>query len=329
MSDFLHSYTMKFRQLPLLFLSFLLLLACNDDEDPNADFERRINEQVEEIETYLADNSIDATATNGYYLEQITENPSGKAPEQEDIILAYYEMQTLEGELVERISSADGDEPETIPYIEGRVVLPLALYEILGEMRAGEEVRVFLPFNRAFVNYELPNVFPSFSAMILQLEVAEVLSPDEFALRQDAQIKAYLSDNNLEPADSLEGGVYYFQTQEGEEPEVGPNNAVRVRYTGSLLDGTEFDSNVDSPTPFRVNMNEDRVISGFKTALSAMSQAEEGVAIMPADEAYGPNYYAMPFVVVSDLIGQGIVPGQAGLGTYSILRFDLEVEAVN
>ena len=320
---------MKYKPLALLLVPFLLLTACLDEEDPNADFERRVNEQIEEIETYLADNNINATATNGYYLEQITENPSGNAPEQEDVILAYYELQTLDGELVQRVSQADGDAPETIPYIEGRVILPLALYELLGEMRAGEEVRVFLPFNRAYVNYELPNVFPAFSAMILQLQVAEVLSPDAFALRQDAEIKAYLADNNLQPADSLEGGVYYFQTEAGEMPEVGPDNTVRVRYTGTLLDGTEFDSNVDSTSPFRVNMSEDGVISGFKTALSVMSQTEQGVAILPADEAYGPNYYAMPRVVVSDLIAQGIVPGQAGLGTYSILRFDLEVEAVN
>lgn len=328
---FLHARLMINKSLTLLLVAVLPLTACLDNEDPNADFERRLSEQVEEIETYLADNNINATATNGYYLEQITENPSGKTPEQEDVVLAYYELQTLAGELVARVSQADGDEPETIPYIAyaDRVILPLALYEILGEIRAGEEVRVFLPFNRAYVSYELPNVFPAYSAMILRLQVAEVLSPDEFALRQDARIKTYLADNNLQPADSLEGGVYYHQTQAGESPEVGPGNTVRVRYTGSFLDGTEFDSNVDNATPFRVNMSEGGVISGFKTALFAMSQAEEGVAILPAYEAYGPNFYAIPREVANDLITQGVIPGQARLGPYTILRFDLEVEAVN
>ena len=330
MSDFLRFCPMTYQRLALLLiLSAPLFLACNEEEDPNAEFEERLNEQIQDIEAYLTDNNITADVSNGYYLEQITENPDGDTPEQEDVVLAYYELQTLDGVPVTSISAADGDDPATIPYIDGRVLLPLALYDILGEIRAGEEVRIFLPFNRAYVNYELPNVFPEFSAMILQLQIADVLSPDEFALRQDAQIKAYLAENNLLPADSLEGGVYYHQTQAGEAPEVGPDNTASVRYTGTLLDGTEFDSNVDAATPFRVVMSEDNVISGFKTALSVMSQSEEGAAIMPADEAYGPNYFAIPFVVMSDLISQGLVPGSASLGTYSILRFDLEVEAVN
>lgn len=329
MPDFLRFYAMTYKRLTLLTISVLFLYACNEEEDPNAELQERLDDQIRQIENYLSENNISAFDTNGYYLEQITENADGKSPEQADVVLAYYELQTLEGVPVTQLSRADGDEPAAIPYIEGRVVLPLALYGIIGEMRAGEEVRAFLPFTRAYGSYALTDLIPAYSAMILQLEVTEVLSPEEFALRQDAEIKAYLAENNLQPADSLKGGVYYHQAQAGEAPEVGPDNTVRVRYTGSLLDGTEFDSNVESATPFRVVMSENNVISGFKTALSAMSQTEEGVAVLPAYEAYGPNYFVMPSVIMSDLIAQGLVPGSASLGAYSILRFDLTVESVN
>ena len=313
----------------LLFLPFLLL-ACKDEEDPNADYNERLQEQQQEIESYLTDNNIDATLTNGYYLETITENPSGKVPAQNDAVVVYYELQTLEGELVSRVSRSAGDEPDVVPFIQGRVLLPLALYEVIGDMRAGEEVRVFLPFDRAYVSYELPSVFPAFSPMILQIEVDDVLSPAAFKLREDEKIKEYLAENNLQPADSLRSGVYYHETQAGEAPEVESTSTVRVRYAGSLLDGTKFDDNTGpNDDPLRVIMSQDGVIPGFKTALLAMSQLEEGTTIIPSDQGYGPNYYAIPFTVMSELIAQGLVPGQAALGAYASLRFDLEVEAVN
>jgi len=315
------------------YIAFFLLLpflfSCQEDENPNAELDERLNEQIAEIETYLSDNNISTAVENGYYLEQITENPDGKVPQQEDVVLAYYNLQTLDGSPIDQLSQADGDEPAAIPYIQGRVILPIALYDLIGDMRAGEEVRAYVPFNRAYFDYELADVIPALTAIILQLEVVDVLSPEEFALRQNTQIKAYLQESKLQPADSLEGGVYYHRVQSGESPEVDDQSTVRVRYTGSLLDGTQFDSNVDAPTPFRVVMSEDGVISGFKTGLSVMSQLEEGVAVMPAAEAYGPNYFFIPFAAMSDFIAVGAVPGSARLGTYAILRFDLEVESVN
>jgi FKBP-type peptidyl-prolyl cis-trans isomerase len=196
-------------------------------------------------------------------------------------------------------------------------------------MRVGEEVRAYLPFDRAYVTYELPNVFPAYSAFILQLELANALDSLTLSRQQDERIKAYLAENELLPADSLQGGVYYHRTEEGEAPEVGPDNTARVRYTGRLLDGTTFDSNTDAPNPLRVNMSERAFIPGFMSGIGAMSQQERGTVVLPYHQGYGANFYVMPFSIMNDLISEGIVPSSASLGTYAPLRFDLFVEAVN
>ena len=312
-----------------MLLPLLLTLACQEDDESEPDLQDRLNTQLTQIETYLSDNNISVTKENGYFIETITENPSGNVASQGDIVLAYYELQTLDGDLVDEVSQANGDDPETIPFIQDRIFLPIGLYDVISSMRAGEEVRVFLPFNRAYFDYERPNLIPAYSPIVLQLQIPDIISPAELKVRQNEQIKAYLADNDLLPADSLRGGVYYHQEQAGGTPEVENQSIVSVRYSGTLLDGTQFDSNADAANPFVVNMSENGVIDGFKTALLEMSQREEAVALLPADQAYGEGVYVMPFTITSDLIAGRLLPGTAALGTYSILRFDLEVEAVN
>lgn len=308
----------------------LLFVGCSKDEDPNVELQARLDSQIEEIENYLSSNNISTDVINGYYLEQITENPDGKAPAEDNILAVYYEIQTLNGDPIAEISAAAGDWPEFVPFNDQRIVLPLSLYDMLGDMRKGEEVRVFLPFNRAYNNYELPGIIPAYSAVIMSIKLDDILSLPELKQLQDARIKAYLADNNLLPADSLAGSVYYYQVETGQSPEVKPESNLEVRYTGRMLDGYVFDSNTDSATPLPVNISNGNFVSGFETALLAMSEGEKGIAVFPGDQGYGANFYAMPEPVSNDLQARRVsIRNVPFFGAYKPIHFDLEVEAIN
>ncbi|RPJ40888.1 MAG: FKBP-type peptidyl-prolyl cis-trans isomerase, partial [Candidatus Latescibacterota bacterium] len=68
--------------------------------------------------------------------------------------------------------------------------------------------------------------------------------------------------------------------------EVKGGDKVRLRYRGTLEDGTEFDSNVKGK-PFEVTIGAGRVIPGFEKALLGMKPGEtKRVEIEPA-AAYG------------------------------------------
>lgn len=322
---------MNYKLLALLILSFLFLSACNDEEeDPNAELEERLNGQIEDIEAYLSDNNITTTVTNGYYLEQITENPDGDTPEQDDVLSVYYQIQTLDGNPIAELSADAGDSPDLIPFNNQRIIIPVSLFSILSGMRSGEEVRAYLPFNTAYTSYELPGVVPAFSAVILELQLVDILSSEEVKKIQDTRIKAYLNDNNLLPADSLEGGVYYHQVDAGQAPEVKPESNLEVRYTGRMLGGYVFDSNIDGDTPLPVNISTGSFVSGFETALLEMSQGEKGITVFPADQGYGTNLYAMPDTVSNDLQARRFSSSNLRFfGALKPIRFDLEIESVN
>lgn len=67
----------------------------------------------------------------------------------------------------------------------------------------------------------------------------------------------------------------------------GPTDTVRVHYTGTFIDGREFDSSVGGdPIEFPLN----RVISGWTEGLQLMRAGETFDFAIPGDLAYGDRW---------------------------------------
>ncbi len=65
-------------------------------------------------------------------------------------------------------------------------------------------------------------------------------------------------------------------------------DTVRVHYTGSLEDGTVFDSSREGePLEFTIGGGE--IIPGFEEAVIGMTPGESRRKVVPANKAYGPS----------------------------------------
>ncbi|KAE8722569.1 hypothetical protein F3Y22_tig00013960pilonHSYRG00277 [Hibiscus syriacus] len=62
-----------------------------------------------------------------------------------------------------------------------------------------------------------------------------------------------------------------------------PNNGdeVEVHYTGTLLDGTKFDSSRDRGTPFKFKLGLGHVIKGWDEGIKTMKKGENAVFTIP------------------------------------------------
>jgi peptidylprolyl isomerase len=65
-------------------------------------------------------------------------------------------------------------------------------------------------------------------------------------------------------------------------------DTVLFHYTGSLRDGTVFDTS-SGRNPLRVTLGSGQVISGVDDALIGMAPGEDKTVTIAADEAYGPR----------------------------------------
>ena len=117
-------------------------------------------------------------------------------------------------------------------------------------------------------------------------------SKAEAAAELEAARKAEIDfiESNWPGTTKTDSGLRYLVDAEGDggaNPEMG--TAVTVHYTGTLLDGTKFDSSVDrgQPATFKVG----QVIQGWNEALMQMSRGEKRTLIIPPELGYGERGY--------------------------------------
>jgi len=97
---------------------------------------------------------------------------------------------------------------------------------------------------------------------------------------------AFLAANkNKEGVVTTDSGLQYKILTQGEGSTPKQNDRVTVHYSGTLLDGTEFDSSYkrEKPATFQVN----GVIRGWTEALQMMNVGSKYRLFIPADLAYG------------------------------------------
>ncbi|MFH1413057.1 MAG: FKBP-type peptidyl-prolyl cis-trans isomerase [bacterium] len=76
--------------------------------------------------------------------------------------------------------------------------------------------------------------------------------------------------------------------QEGEgDRTTKSGDTISVHYTGTLLDGTKFDSSLDRGEPFSFTIGESQVIQGWDKGLLDMKVGEKRKLTIPSDLAYG------------------------------------------
>jgi FKBP-type peptidyl-prolyl cis-trans isomerase len=73
----------------------------------------------------------------------------------------------------------------------------------------------------------------------------------------------------------------------GSGPACKTGDTVRVHYTGTLLNGTKFDSSRDRDEPFSFTLGRGMVIKGWDEGVVGMKKGGKRKLTIPADKAYG------------------------------------------
>ena len=85
---------------------------------------------------------------------------------------------------------------------------------------------------------------------------------------------------------TTESGLQYEVLEPGDGDSPTAEDRVRIHYTGTLVDGTEFDTSRDGePAVFGVG----GVIPGFAEGLQLMQEGSTYRFVIPSDLAYGPQ----------------------------------------
>jgi FKBP-type peptidyl-prolyl cis-trans isomerase FklB len=98
--------------------------------------------------------------------------------------------------------------------------------------------------------------------------------------------KDFLEENKKkEGVVTLPSGLQYKILKEGNGPKPTADQTVECHYTGTLIDGTEFDSSVKRGVPLEIKVNQ--VIKGWTEALQLMPVGSKWQLFIPSELGYG------------------------------------------
>lgn len=104
--------------------------------------------------------------------------------------------------------------------------------------------------------------------------------------RRDAEQKEYLADFQKEKGVKvLDNGAMIKLSRPGKGKSPKADGTVTVHYTGTLIDGTQFDSSRERNQPFTTRLTD--VIPCWTKALQQMKPGARAQVVCPADTAYG------------------------------------------
>lgn len=99
-------------------------------------------------------------------------------------------------------------------------------------------------------------------------------------------INQYIEAHGLE-VKKTPSGIQYQVSKETDGPRPNTGDTVVVHYTGTLLDGTKFDSSYDRGEPISFPLMKGTVIDGWYEGIPLFREGEKGILIIPSAYGYG------------------------------------------
>lgn len=164
--------------------------------------------------------------------------------------------------------------------------------EALTKASAGDSLIVYMPTDSIFKGEreaQRPPFLKKGSKVKVGVMVASVDNAANLTAGEKKTLKDWAAKNKPGKIEELPSGLMYIVTQEGKGPKPVAGNTVEVHYTGTLLDGTKFDSSVDRGQPFSFTIGQGQVIKGWDEGIAALNEGSKAILLIPSELAYGAN----------------------------------------
>jgi len=130
----------------------------------------------------------------------------------------------------------------------------------------------------------MKRTLPFLLALSLLMGFAACGSEDEPPIEPAAEEPAGDCEEGVVETDS---GLRYEDLECGDGAEVARGDTAVVHYTGTLEDGTKFDSSLDRGQPFPFTIGAGQVIQGWDEGVAGMKVGGKRKLTIPPELAYG------------------------------------------
>ena len=279
-----------------------------------------MKKEKQDIEKFKADKKVTVppSPSGVYYIEQA--QGKGIKIDSGTWVTANFSVSLIDGKQI--FSSADRGEPIVFEY--GKRFDTRGFAEGVGRMLKGSKATLLVPSQMAFGETGNPKAnIPPYTPILYNIEIVDVQSKADHdkQLAADKKKKELQLDNNKKQESSLRqkylkdhnfnakptaSGLIYVEKVTGTGAKAFAGKKVKVHYTGTLLNGTKFDSSRDRNEPFEFTLGQGQVIKGWDEGIAMMKVGGRAILVVPSVIAYGAE-------------DKGKIP------PYSTLVFDVEL----
>ncbi|MFH1119760.1 MAG: FKBP-type peptidyl-prolyl cis-trans isomerase [Bacteroidota bacterium] len=272
------------------------------DMEKQAELAELKNQEESKLAAYLTQNNITTIpqASGLYYTE--VKKGTGQKPKMGDIARFHFKVSDISGKVF--FSSYDQGEP--LRWENGKEFDNAGATEALTMMSKGTKANVIVPSSLGFGEKGRGQMVLPYSTLIYELEMLDFMPKAQYEKEQEAEkkkteetkIKArqdemgllqkYIKDNNISVKPTA-SGLYYIEKTKGTGASPVAGKTVKVHYTGTLLNGTKFDSSVDRKQPFEFVLGQGQVIKGWDEGIAMMKKGGKARLVIPSAIAYGEN----------------------------------------
>jgi FKBP-type peptidyl-prolyl cis-trans isomerase len=278
-----------------------------------------LKKEEDQLAAYIKEKNITVAPTGSglYFIETV----AGKGAKIDTgmWVSIHFKVSLIDGKQL--FSSYDRGEPMGFEF--GKRFDTPGIEQAIGMMKKGGKATVVVPSKLAFGEAGRGGIIPPYSTMIYDVEVVNVQTKaehdkgladekkkekeklDKTKGEEMSLLNKYLKDKKITVKPTA-SGIYYIEKVKGTGARAVAGKTVSVHYTGTLLNGTKFDSSRDRNKPYDFVLGQGSVIKGWDEGIALMNVGGKATLIVPSNMAYGER-------------NMGNIP------PFSTLVFDLEL----
>jgi len=278
-----------------------------------------MKKEEDALKKYIEEKKITVTpAPSGLYFVESVQG-KGMKIDSGTWVKAQFKVSLTDGKQI--FSSYDRGEPMQFEY--GKRFDTPGFEEGISKMLKGGKATLVVPSKIAFGEMGRGAMVPPYSTIVYDIEIIDVQSKADHDKQQATEkkktelksetnkqqegtlMKKYLKDKNI-TAKPTPSGLVFVEKVKGTGAKAVAGKKVKVHYTGTLLNGTKFDSSRDRNEPFEFTLGKGQVIKGWDEGIALMNVGGKAIMVIPSNIAYGDR-------------DMGTIP------PYSTLVFDVEL----
>lgn len=285
-----------------------------ESSDSKASLEQK---EKDALAKYLQTNNITVQPLPSglYFIE--TAAGTGSKIDTGMMVKMNFTLTTVDGKKI--FSTLDRGEPLRMEY--GKAFDTPGFDEGIGLMKKGGKANFIVPSAIAFGAQGRGAMIPPYTTLFYNVEIVDIQTKAQVEkekaeakkaadakkatakVEETAKRNKYLKDKGINVQPTADG-LYYVEKVKGTGAKAMPGKKVSVHYTGTLLDGTKFDSSRDRNQPFEFTLGQGQVIRGWDEGIAMMNVGGKAILVIPSTIAYGeadkgtiPPYSTLVFEV--------------------------------